>query len=178
MRKVIDPSKELRLLLAFFGDSQLPRVEEVAAAEVPPPYRELLVHHGHMTVALEQFHKRRVEVHPYHVHQHGEMYGRKLDLTLEGSTEVVMTGAMLFNLSFVREDIRAEIVRAKKPLGRLLIENGVLLEVTSNAYLRVGQDDPLVARFSLPSAVPAYGRLATIFCDEKPAVDLLEIVRP
>ena len=32
-----DPSKEVRLLLAFFGESRLPRCAEVRAAELPEP---------------------------------------------------------------------------------------------------------------------------------------------
>ena len=74
--------------------------------------------------------------------------------------------------------MREEILAAQTPLGRILIQHRVLREVTSEAYLRVESDDPLVARFGLPEPRVAYGRLATIFCDGVPAVDLLEIVAP
>lgn len=178
MVKAIDPSKELRLLLAFFGDSQLPLATIEAPEDVPSPYHELLVHRGHMTETLERHYDSRVLVHPYQVHRHNEMYGRKLDLTIESTGMVVMTGLMIFNLSFVKNDIRDEILAEKTPLGRILISHGVLREVSTGSYLRIAPEDPLVSRFHLSTPMPAYGRLATIFCDEKPAVDLIEIVRP
>ncbi len=36
----------------------------------------------------------------------------------------------------------------------------------------------MIQRFGSSSNRPSYGRLATIFLDEQPAVDLLEIVHP
>lgn len=173
-----DPSKELRLMLAFFGDGNLPKTAAVSAAAIPQPYRELLVHNGHMTETLEHHYGAAVDVHPYDIHRNGCMYGRKLDLTVQSTGEVVMTGIMLFNLSFVEPVIRDEILAARTPLGRILIRHNVLREVTTETYLNVSADDPLIARFAMPSPREAYGRLATIFCNQLPAVDLLEIVRP
>lgn len=173
-----DPSKELRLMLAFFGDGNLPRIEVVSAAAIPQPYRTLLVHNGHMTETLECHYGAEVDVHPYDVHQNGSMYGRKLDLTVRSTGDVVMTGVMLFNLSFVEPNVRDEILGARTPLGRILVRHNVLREVTTETYLKVAGNDPLVARFGLPAPKDAYGRLATIFCNGRPAVDLLEIVRP
>jgi hypothetical protein len=178
MPPTLDPTKELRLLFAFFGDAELPKAEILSPDDVPAPYHDLLVHHGHMTETLEQFHGSPVNVHPYSVHRHGDMYGRKLDLTLASTQQMVMTGLMIINLTFVREDIARQIVEGKTPLGRLLVDNDVLREVSSGAYLRFHPEDPLVKRFSLSDRRPAYGRLATIFFGDKPAVDLLEIVAP
>jgi chorismate-pyruvate lyase len=178
MSPVADPTKELRLLFAFFGDAELPLATIIPADDVPPPYHDLLVHHGHMTEALERYYASPVAVHPYRVHQHGEMYGRKLDLSLFSSGKIVMTGLMIINLTFVREEIARQIVAGTTPLGRILVDNNVLREVSSGAYLRLDPADPIVARFRQEKARPAYGRLATIFFDGKPAVDLLEIVAP
>jgi hypothetical protein len=176
--KSLDPSKELRLMLAFFGESQLPQCEQIPAEAVPPPFHGLLVHDQHMTVALEAYHRSRVLLRPYLVHRQGDLYGRKLDLVSEDSAAVVLTGIMLFNLSVVAEPVRQLILEQKIPLGRLLIENNVLRQVSTESFLRIAATDPLVARFHLAEARPAYARLATIFCDERPAVDLLEIVNP
>lgn len=178
MSPIADPSKELRLLFAFFGDSDLPKATIIPADDLPPPYHDLLVHHGHMTETLERYYSSPVAVHPYAVHHHGEMYGRKLDLSIPSTGQIVMTGLMIINLTFVRPDIAQKIVEGKTPLGRLLVDNNVLREVSSGAYLKFAPDDPLVARFHSKDHQPAYGRLATIFFGDKPAVDLLEIVTP
>lgn len=175
---VIDPSKELRLMLAFFGESQLPSCVELPADDVPPPYHQLLVHTDHMTVALEEYHRSPVRLVPYAVHRQGDLYGRKLDLVAERSGAIVMTGIMLFNLTAVSDAVKQLILDQQLPLGRILIEHDVLRQITAESFLRVEAGDRLVGRFLLERPRCAYGRLATIFCDERPAVDLLEIVNP
>ncbi|HVJ81966.1 MAG TPA: hypothetical protein VNC50_12935 [Planctomycetia bacterium] len=173
----LDPTKELRLLHAFFGETALPKSRGVAGASMPEPYRTLLVHNQHMTVTLEEHHKSPLKVVPYRVQRTGDVYGRKLDL-LRGDGKTVMTGIMLVNFSFCDEEVRDEILSEKKPLGRILIEHGVLREVAAAAFVEIAADDPLVARFKLPAPRPAYGRLAEILCNGKPAIDLLEVVAP
>lgn len=172
-----DPTKELRLLLAFFGDGQLPRCEPVEPDQVPDPFRGLLDHHNHMTVTLEEHFRDRVTVHPYQIHRYGELYGRKLDLRLAGSGRIVMTGVMLINFAYLGESAREQIIEQKIPLGRILIEHDILRRIDGVSLLRLDAADPLVARFS-EAERETYGRLATIFCDNMPAVDLLEIVTP
>lgn len=174
----VDPSKELRLLLAFFGESRLPLCREVEPADIPQPYRRLLVHDGHMTVTLEKHYRSTVRVEPYLVHRQGDLYGRLLDLRVEASDVVAMTGILLINLSICGPEVRDLILSETVPLGRILIEHEILRRVTTDTFLRVEADDPLAMRFGLPEATPAYGRFATIFYEGRPAVDLLEIVRP
>ncbi|QDU61376.1 hypothetical protein Pan216_22320 [Planctomycetes bacterium Pan216] len=176
--KLVDPSKELRLMLAFFGESDLPQCYEIDPDDMPEPYNFLLVHDGHMTVTLETFCGSKVSVHPYQVKRDGGLYARKLDLRTGHDNLVVMTGIMLFNFSFCSDKVRDLILEEKTPLGRILIENNILRQVSSRTYLRIDAKDPMISRFELPEARAAYGRIATIFCDGKPAVDLLEIVRP
>ena len=173
-----DPSKELRLLLAFFGEAELPLCHPVDATRMPRPYRDLLVHSEHMTVTLEEHHESKVNVKPYKVHRQGDLYGRKLDLLSDATGKVVMTGIMLFNFTFCNDKVKELIVSEQVPLGRILIENNILREISTHAFLKLDGRDPLVRRFGQPEDQPAYGRLATIFCDHKPAVDLVEIVNP
>lgn len=173
-----DPSKEIRLLLAFFGESRLPKCAPVSAEKIPEPYRWQLVHENHMTETLESYHKTKVDVHPYERQRHGDLYGRKLDLTRQTDQRVVMTGLMLINLNLTDEKVAAEIVAEQKPLGRILVEHNVLRQVSPGSYVRIAADDPLSLRFGTDPAKETYGRLATIFYNGAPAVDLLEIVAP
>ena len=174
----LDPSKEIRLLLAFFGESRIPQCLEIDAEEVPQSERELLVHRRHMTVTLEEYYRDRVKVVPYRVHQQGDLYGRKLDLVAVSSGLVVMTGIMLFNFSCCGSKVRDLILAEEVPLGRILIENRILRRISSETFVRIEAGDPFVERFDLKAPQPAFGRLATIFYDGEPAVDLLEVVRP
>jgi hypothetical protein len=173
----LDPSKEIRLLQAFFGESSAPHFEGVSAEDVPQPFRQLLVHHNHMTATLEDYYQSPLRVVPYKVHRNGEVYGRKLDLLIP-SNKVVMTGIMLINFGFCGTEVRDEILAETKPLGRVLIEHNIMREVTATAFVRVPAEEPLLARFQLAKPKATYGRFATIVCDGHPAVDLLEIVAP
>jgi len=175
---LIDPAKVVRLMLAFFGDCEVPLARAVKGDSIPPPRRSLLDHDRHMTEVLEGHHGSALSVHPYRVHREGDIYGRRIDLRAGTSDVPVMTGIMIFNLALVAAVVRAEIVGARSPLGEILIRHRILRRVACNALLEFDAHDPLVARFGLHQPRPAYGRIATIDCDGRPAVDLLEIVRP
>jgi chorismate-pyruvate lyase len=174
----IDAAKVVRLMLAFFGDSEVPLARTIAAPSIPEPYRPLLAHSGHMTEALERHHGGALSVRPYRIRREGDIYGRRIDLFAAGVDGPVMTGIMIFNLALVAAKVRDEIVGAQSPLGEILIRHRILRRVAPDAFLEFDRADPLVARFGSSVSRPAYGRLATIDCDQRPAVDLLEIVRP
>ena len=103
--------------------------------------------------------------------------GRKLDLLVEPG-KVVMTGVMLINFGYTSKEVQDAVVAETAPLGRILIEHNVLRRIDATAFVRLPASDPLVRRFNQPKPQPAFGRIATIYCDEKPAIDLLEIVAP
>jgi chorismate-pyruvate lyase len=174
----IEPAKVVRLMLAFFGDSEVPLARAVEPASVPLPYRSLLAHSGHMTQVLERHHGDTLSVHPYRIRREADIYGRCIDLRIGDQDAPVMTGIMIFNLALVGETVREEILRGESPLGEILIRHRILRQVLPDALLEFDARDPLLARFELAAPRPAYGRLATINCDQRPAVDLLEIVRP
>ncbi|MCU0939094.1 MAG: hypothetical protein MUC86_08090 [Burkholderiaceae bacterium] len=174
----IDAAKIVRLMLAFFGDSEVPQARTLAAEALPAPYRPLLAHAGHMTEVLERHHGGALRVAPYRIRREGDIYGRRIDLFAAGVDDPVMTGIMIFNLALVAPTVRDEIVSAQSPLGEILIRHRILRRVVPDAFLAFDATDPLVARFGKAANQPAYGRLATIDCDQRPAVDLLEIVRP
>jgi chorismate-pyruvate lyase len=177
----IDPAKVVRLMLAFFGDSEVPQAVALDADALPALPRALLAHNGHMTEVLTRHHGAALTVRPYRIHREGDLYGRRLDLFAGDPTSdnprPVMTGIMIFNLALVAPQVRDEIVGAQSPLGEILIRHRILRRVAADAFLRFDADDPLAQRFGVADQ-PAYGRLATIDCDQRPAVDLLEIVRP
>jgi len=177
-RPALDAAKVVRLMLAFFGDSEVPLARCVRPDELPQPQRRLLAHAGHMTEVLERMHGGSIGVRPYRVRREGDIYGRRIDLFAAGVSGPVMTGIMIFNLARVMPEVRAEIVAAQAPLGEILIRRRILRRVRPDAFLEFDARDPLAARLGRNGTQPAYGRLATIDCDRQPAVDLLEIVRP
>jgi hypothetical protein len=171
---------DLHELFGLFPESDdLPvAVEPIAADDVPEPYRGLLVHHHHMTVTVEAFHGDRVRTRVLALRQEGLSYARKILLVTEGGGRVVQFGIVRVNLAFVNATVRAGIIRAQKPFGRVLIDNDVLRRIEPTAYLRLTPSPPWLTWFGMPASAPLYGRLALIHCDGRPAVELLEVVAP
>ena len=99
---------------------------------------------------------------------------------MEPSEKVVLAGIMNIRWKHCDDTVRAHIAEGRRPLGRILVENEVLRWIESEAYLRVSlRRDAVRELFGVhgPELV-TFGRLATIHCNNEPAVELLEIVAP
>ena len=170
---------DIRTLFALFPPADdMPEYEYVAADEVPSPYYELLVHEHHMTVTVEEHHGSLVDVHILARRQDNGAYARKILLTLQSDGRVVQFGIMRVHLPLCSPAVRAEIVAGKTPLGRILIRHNVLRRVQPTAFLRVIPGPAMMEWFGLDRPQATYGRLAIIHYNDKPAVEVLEIVAP
>ena len=177
------PSKfvgpDLRKLFDLFPPADdTPEYELVAPDEVPPPYAGLLVHEHHMTVTVEAYHGSLVEVRVLARRHEDESYARKILLALESNGLIVQFGIARVNLHYCSPEVRAEIIAAQTPLGRILIQHNVLRRIEPTAFLRVIPGSAMMGWFGLKRSQPAYGRLAYIHCNGQPAIELLEIVTP
>ena len=150
--------------------------KEVAPAEIPAPYRELLVHHDHMTTKLEAYYGEAVELRVLQEHWQEEIYRRKILLTLKGSGRVVEFGIVRMNLALVSPPVRIQIKQRETPLGEILIQQDVLRRIDPQWYFHFGADSPLATRFDTGHAAPVFGRVGTIYCNDQPAFQLLEVV--
>jgi hypothetical protein len=162
----------------FRPGDDVPEHEYLPADEVPPPYHELLVHEHHMTVTVESFYGAPVDVRVLDRRRDGDYYSRKILLALQGSGRIVQFGIVRVNFRFCSPAVRAEIESEGTPLGRVLIRHNVLRRIEPTAYLRVIPGPAMMGWFSLDRPQPTYGRLGFIYCDEQPAVELLEILAP
>ncbi len=143
-------------------------------ADLPEPQRTLLVHRDHMTERLEAWCGRPVELHVLAEEQDDAFYSRKILLTPAGSERPVELGIVRLNFAYIADDVRREILSREAPLGDILIRHGVLRRISPRWYFRFPAGSP-VARQLAPGR-EVVGRVGTIYCDEEPAIDLLEIV--
>jgi hypothetical protein len=175
-----DPAgTDVQGLFALFPPAgYMTRGELVPPGRVPPPYRDLLVHEHHMTVTVEAHHGDLVDVKVLEYRVADDSYARKILLPLQRSGRVVMFGLMRVNFHYCSDAIRQEILAGQTPLGRVLINHNVLRRIEPTAFLRVFPGPAMIKWFGLDAPRPTYGRFALIHCDEQPAVELLEIVRP
>jgi hypothetical protein len=152
--------------------------EHIPAAFTPEPYKRLLVHDGHMTVAMEDFHRSSVGVKVLDRKLEGNIYSRKILLNRNDTGAVVQFAVMRFDLDMVLPAVREEILAERTPLGRILIGYNVFRFVDLGAIFRI-TIGPAFARWcGCSTGEVTYARLATIFCNQHPAVDLLEVAAP
>jgi len=172
-------------------------LQSVGPDEVPQPWRHLLDHQSHMTVAMERFHRVPVGL---KVISHcaetltadreaadADWYAREI-LLLDPLGRVVQYGVVRLDIRQLSASTLTAVLAAKIPLGRILIAAGVLLEVQRVQLLRVDPGPHLGGLLSGDSQRPAtstssewgqtFGRVATILLAGQPAVELLEIVAP
>jgi hypothetical protein len=170
---------DLDALFALFPSAEyISRFEEVPAAQVPQPYRRLLVHEHHMTVTVEAHHGSLVDVRVMDYHLDNDTYARKILLATQDTSKVVQFGLVRIQLRFLSEKVCREILSRQIPVGRVLIQNNVLRRIEPTAFLRVIPGPAMMKWFGLDRPTPTYGRLAIIHCNDQPAVELLEIVAP
>ena len=176
----MNPHDELKKLTDLFPQNQplFAKAEHVASAMVPEPYQRLLVHNSHMTVSMEAYHQSRVDVRILDRRLEGDIYARKIVLVKSGTEQVVQFGIVRFDLQYVTRRVREEILAGETPLGRVLINHNVLRHIDLGAVLRITTGPELADLFTEEPGQTTYGRLATIFCNQQPAVDLLEISVP
>lgn len=151
-------------------------LNEVQPDEMPPPFRDLLVHHSHMTTTLSGYYRRPLELRVLREEVEGDLYHRQIVLTSSGSNTVVECGLVRIDLSFTPEPVREAILRRETPLGDILIEHDVLRRIEPRWYLRLEPHSPLLKSFDCSPALDTFGRVGTIYCNDQPAIELLEVV--
>ncbi len=165
------------LCRGFFHEGDgIPPFALVEPEQMPAAYRQLLVHNEHMTTRLEAFHGRAVELGVLEYNQDGDLYTRKILLTPAGSDHVIELGIVRLDLQYTPEKVKDEIVRRKAPLGAILLKHNLLTRVEPRWYLRFPGPSPQDEYFGEQAGRAVYGRVGTIYCNEAPAIELLEIV--
>ena len=167
----------------------------VRAECVPEPFRGLLDHHSHMTVAMERFHGTAVGLRIAAVLDGSAAagigdgtpagYAREI-LLLGPGGRVVQHGIVRIDLTAVGPGVAAAIRAGQTPLGRILIDAGLLREVQRVELLEVQPGPHLAGLFGGDAAAGAasaggratFGRVAEISLNGRAAVELLETVAP
>lgn len=154
--------------IASFGHLRL-----AAPERVPEAARQLLDHRSHMTVAMERRHGPvRLRVVDRDEDASGR-YAREI-LLLRADGRVVQHGVVRIDLRRLAAETAAAIRAESIPLGRILIDAGLLRDVHDVALLEIEPGPHLRRLFG--TAAATHGRVATIDLDGVAAVELLEIV--
>jgi chorismate-pyruvate lyase len=129
-----------------------------------------------MTVALEAFHNSLVDVRVLAEWQDEASYARNSLLARQSDGAVLQFGIMRIWLADLPAVAREEITAKKLPLGRVLIRHNVLREVELITLWQTIPGPVLQQHLGLTDQQPIYGRSAQILVDDRPTVQVLEIV--
>ncbi len=180
MTEANSPTVELDELIALYypESSKLGIFNARASDACPAEYRAMLAHESHMTVTVEKRHGCEVDVQVLEASRTETHYVRKILLRRKSDQRVVQFGIVRLALGALQPAVRDEIMAQQIPLGRVLINHGVLRHVQLHGLWHVDFAEELAEMFEVTMPHAAYGRTALIFCDGEPAVELLEIVAP
>lgn len=160
----------------FAPERFIAECDVISPDAIPTPADALLVHHNHMTVALEGYYGKPVQVNVLDERNTGDIYTRKINLTLVGTPQIVEWGIARLHLRHLSPEVRAEVLAKQTPLGAILIQHNVHRRIKPRYFVRFPANSKVIALFDGPNPGPVYGRLGTIFCNDEPAIELLEVV--
>lgn len=183
-------AERARVDIASLAQPFLP-VEELHAQPVPAEqltnvFGQLLAHNEHMTVRLAQHHGAPVRLEVQEVKRSGDDYLRRILLRVPACAESaqqpatakpVEFGIVHLSLNLVEEPVRREILAQSAPLGDILIRHNVFRRIEPRWYYRFGPASCVRREMGMSPQEPLYGRVGTIHCDGRPAIELLEVVR-
>jgi hypothetical protein len=181
MAVAADPVRRASSLVALFCPlaGEFGHLSAVAPGDVPPVPRRLLDHRGHMTVTMERQHSclldlRVVAERNDAVDGEPGRYAREILLATPAG-RVVQYGVVRIDLAAIDPAVAAAIRGRGAPLGRILVQAGLLCEVQHVALVRVAPGPHLRGLFADAGDL-AYGRVAEIVVAGRPTIELLEIV--
>lgn len=173
------PQVELAELIGLFfpeAASNVGKFHEVDPSQMPSDADSLLNHCEHMTVTIEEFHDSEVDVQVLEEQNTNTHYSRKILLTRKSDGGVVQYGIVRLDMSTLPQVVQDQIRERKIPLGRILISHDVMRAVRLAKLYRIEAGDELASHFGAENGSDIFGRTAWMYCNGKPAIELLEIV--
>lgn len=171
------PERILWPLSLFQAAEASAEMAPLAGKDMPPPYRDLLVHENDMTPTLEAHYGETIYVDRLHgLNEHGWL-SREVLLCLTESNRIVAYGASHINPAFLPAKALAILDQGKVPLGAILSQFQVshsshpagffsIVSATCAAKLGAAPTDLLYGRSNALHA--ADGRVIAEVCEILP----------
>jgi chorismate-pyruvate lyase len=151
----------------------------IEAKSIPQPFRTLLVHKTDMTSTLESFHGDKLRVELLSTHTAGQEYFREVVLRLEQGGKRTEFGAIKIMLDLFPGEVRHQILREQKPLGRILIDAAVEFSSQPRGYFKLASNEFISQALGLAGPHLLYGRRNTLIDPwERPLAEIVEILPP
>jgi len=136
----------------------LPVIRPMAGADMPEPYRTLLVHERDMTPTLEAWFYSDIHIEVWGREHRGNLYFREVLLRLDRDLRPVEFGASQIHLDRFAPEVRRLILDEYLPLGHILKMRDVPHRGQPLAFFAVESDALLNRAFRLRDSRVLYGR--------------------
>ncbi len=136
----------------------LPRLEQLNNDEVPQPYKALLVHSSDMTPTLEGFYGQPLRLNVLSRERQEDSYLREVLLALDGSARPVAYGVIRIRLDHLPAPARKRVLEEQRPLGHILLTEGIAHLSWPQAFFRADSDGRMGALLRLRQPGALYGR--------------------
>ncbi len=153
-----------------------PVLAAVAAADIPHPYQALLVHEGEMTRTLEAHVGGRVGIRVLSTRAGARFYLRRVLLVEEASARPVAMGAVRLTITALPRPVRAEVLRGRVPLGRLLRAAGLDFMSRPTGYLAVTPNPEMMGLFRMTSPETLFGRRTQVLLGARRIGEIVEVL--
>ncbi len=154
------PPLRLALLERFYKRNglALPRITTLRSADMPKPYKRLLVHYHDMTSTLESFygHSLRITVLSRELEEGG--YLREVVLEPTGEAPPVEYGVIRISLNQLPASARRAVLDEERPLGNILHTEGVPYLSWPQSFFSVASDAHMERVLGLQQPGDLYGR--------------------
>ena len=155
---------------------EVPQVTAIAPADIPAPYRSLLVHRSDMTRTLERHFGGRIALRPLATFGHGSWYFRRVLLVQQQTGRPVEMGAIRIRIPAFPARIQKQILRNDVPLGRLLRDGGVDYESRPTVFLSVTPNPEMMGVFWMRRPKTLYGRRTEMIHRGAKIGDIVEVL--
>ena len=151
----------------------VPRLETQSPAEIPTPYRELLVHDADMTSTLKRFHRDTLKLDRLNVVEGDGFIEREVLLRRATDQEPVEYGVIRIMLSPFSPAAQEAIVEGRRPLGQILDDFEIPYQSSPSEFFRVGKCELLDGLFEDNEGTVRFGRVNSL---SLPSGDQLAVV--
>ncbi len=149
------------------------------AAEVSPPYQQLLVHDHDMTSELAGFHQDSISLTVIHSRQTGNIYFREVTLHAATSGAPVEYGLIEILLDSFPAELRPRILAGDTPLGAILTTSALDFRSEPQGFFTISGDVLRAVFPKSPSGAKLFGRYNHLIRGESVCLArILEILPP
>ncbi|CAM2070296.1 hypothetical protein SCOR_33295 [Sulfidibacter corallicola] len=156
----------------------LPDIELAQPEEMPSPQRDLLVHHGDMTLRLQDHYRLPIHLDTLKVMQDGDVLYRKVLLRLSDG-RIVEFGVIRIFLDVFPDEVRRLVEACYFPLGGLLHRYQIGHHSSLQGFVTCFSDGILERILGLGATTRLYGRLNRLLTDDDRCIaEVMEILPP